>query len=162
MSANNAKELVSNFKTYFSDNANNPKGKYKTYVIKHSAANGRLANLFNLHGIAYGYATEKKTLSSGYAVGAKIPTSITVEPNDIIIQANQPKSSILQILMEEEPVLPDSVTYDITSWSVPMSYGSQCYGFTTAQKITQEETPIGELRQFNCPENTVSYVIAWE
>jgi hypothetical protein len=160
--AKNAQELVSNFKKYFADNANTPKGKYKTYVIKGSQANQRLATLLKRHDIVFGYATDKKSLGNAYAIGAKSSTNINIEPNDIIIQAHQPKSVMLQILMEEEPTLQDSVTYDITAWSVPMAYGSQCYGFTSAQKIDVSEYEIGELKQFRCPEETVSYVIAWD
>ena len=47
---------------------------------------------------------------------------------DIVINANQPKSNLLRVLFERQSRISDSVTYDITAWSVPYVYGLQAYG----------------------------------
>ncbi|HEV2355955.1 MAG TPA: zinc carboxypeptidase, partial [Puia sp.] len=47
---------------------------------------------------------------------------------DIVINANQPKSNLLRVLLERQSRFSDSITYDITAWSIPFVYGLQAYG----------------------------------
>src|ERR1700744_1822675 len=49
-------------------------------------------------------------------------------PEDIVINANQPKSNLLRVLFERQSHISDSVTYDIMAWSVLFVYGVQAYG----------------------------------
>lgn len=42
--------------------------------------------------------------------------------------ASQPRAVMLQALFEPEAKLADSITYDITAWSIPMAYGLDVYG----------------------------------
>ena len=49
---------------------------------------------------------------------------------DIVINANQPKSNLLRVLFERKSHITDSITYDITAWSVPYVYGVQAYGLS--------------------------------
>jgi hypothetical protein len=162
MGANNAKGLIDNFKKYFRESVSNPKGKYKTYIIKNSPSNGRLSQLLDRHGIQYGYASEKRSLSGATLIGTKSGNqNVNVENGDIIIQASQPKSMMLQILMEEDPALSDSLTYDITAWSVPLAYGSQCYGMLSSTKIATSIKPIVMASSRVCDENASSYIMPW-
>ncbi len=39
---------------------------------------------------------------------------------DIVINANQPRSNLLRVLFERTSRISDSVTYDITAWSILM------------------------------------------
>ena len=47
---------------------------------------------------------------------------------DLMINARQTHSGILNVLFDPNPVLSDSLTYDITTWSVPYAYGLQTFG----------------------------------
>ena len=46
----------------------------------------------------------------------------------MVISAYQPKSTLLKILFEPKSALEDSVTYDITAWSLPYAFGLSTYG----------------------------------
>ena len=61
--------------------------------------------------------------------------SFKVDPQDIVIDVKQPKSTLLQVLFETEPMLEDSLTYDITAWCLPFAYGVETYGLAAVPKI---------------------------
>ena len=49
----------------------------------------------------------------------------TVRAGDLLIDAHQPHGGILQVLMDPDPELSDSMTYDITAWALPHAMGLQ-------------------------------------
>ena len=103
---------------------NNPrtkmKGKYATYVFKHNPKNVQLAELLKINKIEYAYATEKMS-TSGYNYFSKKDESFSVEPNDLIVKVDQPKAVFTQILFEPTNKMTDSLSYDITAWSLPLA-----------------------------------------
>jgi len=139
ISSKNADKIISNFKNYYSESIKNPNGKYKTYVLKSSPSMQRLTELFDRSGIQYGFATTNSK-STAYHYQSKSSKSFDVQAGDMIIQASQPRSVLLQVLMEEEPTLTDSLTYDITSWALPFAYGIDCYAYTAAFKTDTSKT----------------------
>jgi len=48
---------------------------------------------------------------------------VTVGPGDLVVDAHQPKGLLAQVLLDPSSQLEDSVTYDITAWSLPYAYG---------------------------------------
>ena len=54
-------------------------------------------------------------------------------PGDLVISAYQPKGLFAQVLLEPEPTLVDSLTYDITAWSLIHAYGLE--GYAIEQRI---------------------------
>ncbi|HLO53515.1 MAG TPA: M14 family metallopeptidase [Saprospiraceae bacterium] len=139
ISSKNAEKIISNFKNYYAESIKNPNGKYKTYVLKSSPGIQRLATLFDRSGIQYGYATQNSK-STAYHYQTKSSKVFDIQEGDMIVQASQPRSVLLQVLMEEEPALSDSLTYDITSWALPFAYGIDCYAYTTAFKVDVSKT----------------------
>jgi hypothetical protein len=127
IASKNSARLISEFNKFFKEATEKPKGKFKTYVIKNSPKAHNLINLLDKHGIKYGIASAK-TVSRGFNYLQDKDDNITIEKNDFVISAKQPKSTILQILMDPEPMLEDSVTYDISAWALPYAYGVETYG----------------------------------
>jgi hypothetical protein len=134
VASKNADKLISNFKTYYKQSAQSPVGKYKGYVLKRNPSISRLAEIFDNSGIKYGYASKNST-ATAYHYQSKAIKSFEISSGDMVISANQPRSVLLQVLMEEEPMLTDSITYDITAWSLPFAYGLDCYAFSSTPKI---------------------------
>ncbi len=123
-------KVVDEFVKFFDKSQNNPIGNFKSYVIKTTGDEGKvkaLKELLDKNKIQYGYATEAKSMT-GYNYLTQKDESFKSEVNDLIISAYQPKSMLLKILFETKPMLEDSVTYDITSWCVPLAFGLNCYG----------------------------------
>ncbi len=161
ISSKNADKIISNFKSYYNESVSNPVGKYKGYVLKKSTSMHRLAELFDNNGIKYSYAS-KNIKSSGYHYQTKSTKVFDIEKGDMVLQASQPKSSMLQVLMEEEPVLSDSVTYDITAWSLPLAFGIDCYAFTIPVK-TEVTSVKPDIVNENKPDVMVfAYQIPWD
>ena len=130
--------IISNFKKYF-DNAVNEKGKkYAGYVVKNGATIESLKELLSRNGIEY-ENTDDAGSFNGYSYFERRKVAFDVSQGDIYIRSAQPKATLLEVLMEEEPILSDSVTYDITSWCVPFAYGLETYGVTSKLGYTPME-----------------------
>jgi hypothetical protein len=128
-SSQNAGRLVREFHKYFIDAVAHPSGEYKSYFIKNDTFGDRLERLKTLLGKN---GIDWVGVSSGTFSGVDYETGRTVVfkagAGDIAINANQPKSNLLRVLFERASRISDSVTYDITAWSVPFVYGVQAYG----------------------------------
>jgi len=121
VTSQNGGKLLEEFSKYFQENSTNPKGKYKSFVIKgesNPAQKAKLLALLDKNGIRYGKAGSKSCLRGfEYTTGKNVSFSTSEE--DIVISAFQPKSVLTQVLFEPNPQLNDSITYDITSWALP-------------------------------------------
>lgn len=137
--------LVDEYSKYFSDHSSNPKGRYKAYVIKGGNAPDRLEALkkvLDLNGIQYGQANTRSGLS-GFDYFSGKTASFSIDEEDLVVSAYQPKSVLAQALFEPNPKLSDSLTYDITSWALPYAYGLQAYALETRIAISKpHESPL--------------------
>lgn len=92
-------------------------------------------------------AKGKKAQSGGGLSGfnyfsQKTESNVAVEPGDMVISAYQPKSTLLKILFEPKSALEDSITYDITAWSLPYAFGLTTYGLTTQLTAGSQQPPV--------------------
>lgn len=135
MTQEHGKRLLNEFEKFFKGHAQNPKGKYRSYVVKagHSEARlNALKTLLDRNGIQYEQAKSKSGLS-GYAYFSGKNETFNVTEKDLIVSAYQPKSVLVQTLFDPNPALVDSMTYDITSWALPYAYGLE--GFALEGKL---------------------------
>ena len=127
--AGNAARLVENFQSYFAQAATKPVGAYKTFIIRGDSPLGKLKALCELlsrNGIQYGRAGKEAAIRAfNYQSGRE--ENLTVKSNDLLVSAYQPMSVLAQVLLEPEPTLEDTLTYDITAWSLPYVYGLEAY-----------------------------------
>lgn len=121
-----AGKLISEFRKYFADAVTNGIGEYKTYVITDNNIGKRAAicDFFDRNGISYGMAAAGNL--KGYNYFTDSDESFNAA-NSIIVTAMQPKSALVKVLFEPRSKLSDSVTYDITAWSLPFVFGMQSY-----------------------------------
>ncbi|GAB2987446.1 M14 family metallopeptidase [Mucilaginibacter puniceus] len=156
-----AQKAVTEFKKYFDNSRARPPGDYKTYIIKNDNADkiNALAQLFERNGIQYGYGL-KEGMVTGYNYFSGKTESLSVSQNDMVISAYQPKSVLLNVLLEPKTYVADSITYDITAWSLPYVYGLKAYGVKDAYQpiaaslnFTKKVTPAT---------NAYAYICAWQ
>ncbi|MDF1697475.1 MAG: M14 family zinc carboxypeptidase [Saprospiraceae bacterium] len=158
--------ISKNFERYFANAVAEPKGTYKSYVIKKSEKANRLATLLTKNNIRF-YRTEGGGTLSGYNYNTSKSGSFELEEGDMVINANQPNGTLLQVLMEPEPLLSDSVTYDITAWSLPHAYGVQAYAldsYTSTQSVNLDENRESPFVCFGNQESVqlpYAYIIPW-
>ncbi|WP_277017125.1 M14 family metallopeptidase [Flavobacterium lindanitolerans] len=151
-------KLIADFKAYFKDSRQNPKGKYKTYVIKNDGKAEQLAVMLKQNNIQFAYADETKKLS-GYHYQSDKEKAFSVESGDMIIQASQPKSVLTQVLFEPYQRLSDSLTYDITAWALPHAFGIESYALKNALVIKTRESKISNTKVL--PETAYAFYIPW-
>lgn len=134
LAAGRSAELITEFRKFFSESRQKPKGKFQTYVMKNHERLNRLATLLDQNGIEYGYAYESKKVI-GFHYNSGMQREFEIRDGDMVIQADQPRSVLTQVLFEYDAALADSNTYDITAWSLPFAYNLEAYG-------TVNKTPV--------------------
>lgn len=125
--AANAQKLNSEFKKFFEQSTTNPQGNYKTYIVKakNVAKLSKMANLLAKNRISFAFGGDK-TLN-GYNFETQKVESFKVERNDLIVNLQQPRSVLANVLFEPQTLVTDSNTYDITAWALPYVYGLKAY-----------------------------------
>jgi hypothetical protein len=139
-------ELLHEFETYFTTARTKPGGEYKTYVIAAGNDPGQLRDFtkyLDRQEITYGFAPKQvKTRGFNYLSGKT--ETVQIEPRDIVVSMYQPKSTLVKVLFEPRPKLEDSLTYDITAWALPYSFGVKAYALA-GQLATDKATSTSSL-----------------
>jgi len=126
MASKNAGQLNSEFAKFF----DNSDLKYKSYVVKGNTDNLQsLKTLLSKHDIAFEKANGSKV--SGYDYNTGKQGSMNIDNNTLVVHSNQPKGKMVKVLFEPNAKLSDSLTYDITAWSIPYAYGLDAIASTT-------------------------------
>ena len=132
VASNNIARLNQEFQAFHAQR----KGKYANYVLtgeqdklkglkyildQHQIEVTALAQNTNIKGIEY---SQQKTKSTAFPKGA------------LVISGNGKKSRLIQSLFEPKTFYSDSLTYDITSWSLPYAHGLKAVA--TTQNLSTE------------------------
>ena len=126
-------ELLREFEAYYTTARTKPKGEYKTYVIAAGNDPGQLRSFtqyLDRQEIKYGFAP-RQVKAKGYSYLSGKSETVQVEPRDLVVSMYQPKSTLVKVLFEPKPQLEDSLTYDITAWALPYSFGVKAYALPT-------------------------------
>ncbi|MHB1146725.1 MAG: M14 family metallopeptidase [Lutibacter sp.] len=126
MTSKNAPKLLAEFKKFF-DNSNQ---KYKSYILRGDSEKiWKLKALLDTHEIQ-SFVSEGKKVTA-YDYDSKTTKSFQTLKTDLIVSALQPKGKMVKALLEPEAKLSDSVTYDITAWSLAFAYGLKGFAMET-------------------------------
>ncbi|MCB7480803.1 M14 family metallopeptidase [Christiangramia sediminis] len=118
VASKNASELNKEFMNYFSDE----EFEYKSYALNGSPDKiNSLKKLLDRHDIQYGNSNSGKI--NGYNFRNNRSGSLNTNNNTLVVSTNQPKGKMVKVLFEPQTKLMDSLTYDITAWSLPYAYG---------------------------------------
>jgi hypothetical protein len=155
IASKNVEKINSEFKKFF-DNSNLD---FKSYVLKNDNIDktNRLKKLLDKHEINYENAT------NGIAKGILYSTSeegkLNTTSNDLVIHTNQPKGKMVKVLFEPKAFLADSLTYDITAWSIPYAHGFEAI----ASKISVNSTKsiATETIKNSVDKNAYAYISKW-
>ncbi len=146
----NAKRLGQEFVDYFELNTSKPQAKYKSYIIRNDNQDKvkSLMSFLDKHKIDYGKLGNSKTVK-GFSYVDGVEKSYSANENDLLISAYQPTSRLVTALFEPKTKLSDSLTYDITAWSLPYAHGLEAYA------LVDKLTPSGDIT-FASAEETIS------
>lgn len=128
VASGHAAALNSEFRAFFRRPGN---FKYQSYVLN----GGRdqidaLTDLLDRHGITYGSGTGGSVRGFDYGIQGR--GSVSVSEESLIIPVSQPRGTLVKVLFEPNARLSDSLTYDITAWSLPYAYGLQALASESA------------------------------
>jgi hypothetical protein len=160
MASVHAQKLLDEFKKYYDNSRSNPPGDYKTYLVVNDNADkiSTLTQLLDRNRIHYGFGLKGTVAGFDYMTGKT--EQYNPGPNDLVINAYQPKSVLLDVLMEPKTFIADSDTYDITAWSLPYAYGLKAYGLKVSLKpLTDEPADVNPVAQANA--RAYAYVSSW-
>ncbi|MCS5490675.1 M14 family metallopeptidase [Algoriphagus limi] len=163
VTSSHADRLLEEYSQYFQENSSNPKGKYKSFVIKgdsNPAQVSKLLELLDKNGIHYGQAGSRSGLR-GYEYQSGKNTTFSTSEEDIVVSAYQPKAVLTQVFFEPNPQLNDSITYDITSWALPYAYNVKAYALET-RLDPSKEFEAAAFSPNTAGKTPVAYIASWE
>jgi len=164
VASTNMDKMVDEFEAYFEKAVNDPKAKYKTFIIRgtnHPDKLKKLTDFLDRHMIEYGVGSSKKAVTAFDYLNNE-EGSVTIQNGDLLISASQPKAVLIQALFEPNTFVSTVETYDITAWAVPYMMGLEAYA--TAQSIAVE------AKAFEMPPSNAditagtaaAYLVKWE
>ncbi len=160
IASKNADKLVSEFGKYFDDAVNGKVGEYKTYIVKYTPQDAQritaLKKLLDNNNISYGAGSG--TGKGFHYVNGK-EESFSIGKEDLVVSGVQPKATLVKALFEPRSKLSDSITYDITAWSLPYAYGLDAYA--SKQVVQTNNTVNGDKVNNSISSNAYGCVIPW-
>ena len=155
IASKNAEKLNSEFKKYF----NNDNITYKSFVIKNENQDkiDRLKLLLDKHEIAYENANNVSV--KGYNYTTQNETKFSASNKDLVIHTDQPKGKMVNVLFEPSAKLVDSLTYDITAWSLPYAHGFNAIASKT--KVASSKNKSGNTVVNTVDKNAYAYISKW-
>lgn len=163
--ARHHERVAAEFQRYFDTSRNNPQTTYKTYILRHDGNRDNIRALLQLlddHQIQFGTAPARRNLRAfNYQSGTTEQISTTGE--DIIISMYQPKSVLANVLLEPRTTIVDSLTYDITAWSLPYVYGVTA--FATTERLNPQGDAMDVLNVMQIqgfPDPVYAYLFPWQ
>lgn len=155
MAANNVTKLNAEFKKFF----NNSGLVYKSYVLKNENQDKtqRLINLLDKHEIEYEYSEGGQV--RGYNYQTQKEGRMNTNSKDLVIHSDQPKGKMVKVLFEPNAKLTDSLTYDITAWSLPYAHGFNTIASKT--KVKSRKDVIDGMVFNKADKNAYAYITKW-
>lgn len=136
------------------------KFKFKSYVIEGKFEQlNKLAELLKKHDIQYSYLPSGQKIK-GYEFNTRKAGTFSTENVSLVVNLNQTKATLAHVLLEPETKVADSLTYDITSWTLPYAYGLKAFGLeneVSASDFQPTMSPAEELSS-----SAYAYLVRWE
>lgn len=112
-------QLIENYKAYFNDKDL----KYRNFVLEGNEDQlDAISEFFDKHKIK-SEKLLKNTPVRGFDYQKQKNTITNFTKNSLVVSTNQSKGKMAHVLLEPNTKLNDSLTYDITAWSLPYAYG---------------------------------------
>lgn len=163
VASKNSDRLISNFSDYFKQATANPTGPYKTYIIPASNEQDQVESLITFldrNGIEYGRAGNLSTVNAfNYQTGKN--ESLKIGNRDLVISAYQPRSVLTQVLLDPVTEVVDSLTYDITAWSLPYAYGLDAYATSTRVNVADGYDFGPYKNELGANSSPYAYLVPW-
>lgn len=132
--------------------------KYKSFVLNGKEDHIKaLTQLLDQHQLTYSYGTGATVKGFNYKTGKT--GSLKTNAQSLIISTDQTRGTLAKVLFEPNAKLSDSLTYDITAWSLPYAYGLDAVATESLIRgnSQQETTP----KKMALNEGTYAFLTDW-
>ncbi len=154
VAAGNVAKLNEEFQKFY-----RPKNyKYKSFVLNGNEDQIKaLTQLLDQHQLSYSYGTGATVKGFNYKTGKT--GSLKTNAESLIISTDQTRGTLAKVLFEPNAKLSDSLTYDITAWSLPYAYGLDAIASEgLIRGNSQQETT---LKKMALSESTYAFLTDW-
>ncbi len=154
VAASNSEKLNVEFRKFYAPK----KFKYKSYVLNgHIDKLDALTALLKKHEIDFGWSSGATVKGFDYTSGEIMNATLT--NNSLVVSTDQIKGTLVKVLFEPNAKLSDSLTYDITAWSLPYAYGLNAI----ASEVKVDATKTNSSHKVSPPlqENSNAYLSDW-
>ena len=154
VAAKNVGKLNTEFKKFYK----NKNFKYKSYVLNgNRGAINALENLLQKHEIDFGRAYNGTV--KGFNYKTRKVSSMKTSEKTLVVSTNQTKGTLVKVLFEPHAKLSDSLTYDITAWSLPYAYGLDA--IASENLIKKDESWLDGTEYGVVKPNAYAHVTKW-
>lgn len=158
ISSQNAERLNTEFKKFYQQKDY----RYKSYVLNGTADKiDALTRLLAQHEIEYGWGKNGNTKGYDYQTGKN--GSLKTSENSLVVSTEQKKGTLVKVLFEPNAKLSDSLTYDITAWSLPYAYGLDAVASESMADATMatNERAENQSKTSNLSEDAYAFMTDW-
>ncbi len=153
VSSQNAARLNEEFRKFHQ----NQNFNYKSYVLKGDKDKlDALKSLLNKHRIQFGDLTSGTHKGHDYGTGKN--GSLSIDKNGMVVSTNQSKGTLVKVLFEPNAKLSDSLTYDITAWSLPYAYGLDAIASTS---LVNPQSEAANATKTSINSGSYAYLTDW-
>tara|TARA_B100000767_G_scaffold269859_1_gene292449 strand:- start:1564 stop:3960 length:2397 start_codon:yes stop_codon:yes gene_type:complete len=154
VSLQNKKELIENYNAF----SLNRKYKYDHYILRgENDKLQKITTLLRAHEIEFGHIA-KEGVAKAWSFDNQGQETLNYNTSDLVVSTNQLKGPMVEVLFEPKTYLSDSLTYDITAWSLPFAYGLDAYGLNGAIDVVANWSQ--SFTRISLP-NCYAYLCKW-
>lgn len=131
--------------------------RYNSYVLKGDKDKlDALKSLLDKHDIEYGDLSSGSYKGHSYGSGSN--GNLSINKDGMVVSTDQPKGTLVKVLFEPNAKLSDSLTYDITAWSLPYAYGLDAIASASSvpSQNVQKTTPSSNIES-----GSYAYLTDW-
>ena len=157
MASIHAGKLIKEFKSFHSVK----NYKYKTFIL--AGEEQRLSSLLKLldnNNVEYHKSTENTTVKAYNYLSTK-QEQVKLTGKEYIVSINQSKGTLVNVLFEPKTYLADSLTYDISAWTLPYAYGLDCWASADFVKVDDKRKGMLSTKIIKLDPSAYAYVVDW-
>ena len=163
---NNSEKVIQEFQDFYKKANSDPDGEYKNFIItasgNHEHRKQELFKMLDANGIEYFYPfSTGKIVNVAFHYQSNKNQSYTIEQDDIIIPSKQNCSVLAQTLFEPKTFLSDTMTYDITAWSLPYVFGLNAFAVKDEIKIGNPAKVVQQESTISFKEGQYGIIVEW-
>jgi hypothetical protein len=154
------------FNKYYREGTSRFSSDYKTYLVKANTNPQVFADFFSLlerNQIQYYYPVQSSRKVSGYDYFTRKNITHQLSQNDIIIPSSQPNSHLVKVLFEPETKFHDTISYDLTAWSLPYIFNLPALALKESIAVNKNSKPsLPEIINEVPVSLPLAYLVEWK